>query len=80
MPAVQLTNTWTELDMSNGWAQNRGASTIECSDVGGEAQLSYCLLEPSAILTREAWGQDALFARKSQTSSPDSKAILFING
>lgn len=80
MPATELTSEWTELSLANGWAQNRGASTIECSDVEIDGQASYYLLALASIVTREFWGQDAIFMRKSQTSSPDSKAIIYING
>ena len=78
MPVVNLESAWTELDITNGWLQNRGVATIECTDAVSPEQVTYGLLAPGEGVSYADWSIGTIFVRKSQTSS-SAKALLVCN-
>ncbi|NJL70612.1 MAG: hypothetical protein HC888_02830 [Candidatus Competibacteraceae bacterium] len=78
MPVISLGSEWVELDITNGWLQNRGPSTIECTDAISSMQVSYSLLSAGQKISYADWSLGTIFVRKSQTSS-EAKALVVAN-
>lgn len=78
MPVVNLGSAWIELDITNGWLQNRSAATIECTNAVSPEQIAYGLLAPGESISYADWLIGTIFVRKSQTSSA-AKAVLVCN-
>ncbi|NJL72044.1 MAG: hypothetical protein HC888_10880 [Candidatus Competibacteraceae bacterium] len=78
MPVISLGSEWVELDITDGWLQNRGPSTVEYADASFSMQVSYGLLSAGQGISYANWPLGTIFVRKSQTSST-AKALVVVN-
>ena len=78
MPVISLGSEWVELDITNGWLQNRGPGAIECVEAVSPEQVSYGLISAGQAISHADWLPGTIFVRKSQTSS-GAKAVVVCN-